>query len=336
MNRSELGRHAEQFLELLFQDLDRWGVSLDAHWDIDHLCYRTSTENEYETRKGIFGKLGDQLIESEVNGRAIATFKLHEAINFRGYRIDLIELPAPKSGKLTPTGFEHIEVVCDVPFHELEARYLDLTFDRKGLEKDLNRELELCLGTRNVKFHHASLESIITLEQNQDVFQALRRSGVLRDLHLRDPLIVGTFPLGIEMKNSDLDILIFADDLSTLAQELEMRYGSLTGYSLETYSVGGEPSVICRFTLEGIPFELFGQSRAPVHQEAFRHYLAEERLLKFGGVTLRESVMRIRGEGSKTEPAFCQALKLLGDPYQLMLKVQRLGTSELRDLIKFL
>ncbi len=333
MNRSELERRASLFLEMLFSDLDHAGVELEAHWDIDHLCYRTSTGEEYESLKLIFGELGDLLIESEVNGRAIATYKLHQAINFRGYVIDLIELPAPKSGKLTPTGFEHIEVVCDVSFSEIEARYPGLCFDRKGLAKDLNRELELCLGERNVKFHHASLESVITLERNSGVFQAIQRSGVLRDLHPRDPLIVGTFPLGIAVEDSDVDILIFADDFSGLARKLEELYGSRPAYSLDEHSVGGEPSMICRFSFEGVAFEIFAQGRAPVDQVAFRHYLAEERLLKHGGEALRKRVMKVRAGGSKTEAAFVQVLNLSGDPYQRMLKIQLLGNKELHDLV---
>ncbi len=333
MNQIEFERRALLFLELLFDDLAQVGVRPEAHWDIDHLCYRTSTAAEYDSLKLAFEDLGDLLIEAPVNGRLIATFKLQKAIYFRGFVIDLLELPAPKPGKLTPTGFEHMEVVCDVSFTELQDRYPGLNFDRQGLSKDLNRELELCLGPRNVKFHHASLESIIRLEENSRVHEALQDAGVLRDLRSKNPLVVGTFPLGLSLESSDVDVLLAAADLGTLAKDLEQLYGLRPGFFLEHRSVNERPTLICRFTQGGVRFELFAQNQEPVQQDAFRHYLAQERLLKLGGEELRQRVLHLRSAGTKTEAAFCQALKLTGDPFQRMLEVQRLGTGQVRALV---
>jgi predicted metalloenzyme YecM len=333
MSHHDLERQAHRFLEALFDDLAKAGVVLEEHWDIDHLCFRTATEGEYEHYKKIFCGLGVLLVESDVNGRLIATVKLERPLSFRGQRIDVIEVPAPKRGKPTPTGFEHIEVVCDVPFAELEARYPSATFDRKGLEKGYNQELELCLGERNLKFHPTSLASVVTLERNAAVWAAIERSGVLSDLRALGPLVAGTFPLGLGVPDSDVDVLLSLEDLPGGLREFRERYGAYPEFSIEAVTVDGLPTVICRFRVDDVPFELFAQPRPAIRQTAYRHFLVEERLLKHGGTELRKRVRAERSAGAKTEEAFARALHLDGDPYQRLLELQRLGGADLARVI---
>lgn len=160
----ELQKQALECLDLLFEDLKKHRIEIIPKWVIDHLCYRTATETEYQTLKTEFLNFSDLLIESPVNGRLISTFKLHRAIVFQNWSIDVVELPSPKKGKDTPRGFEHIEVVCDVPFSELIEKYSHLKLDLGGLSKSINPELEICLGRRNIKFHHTTLAEVIQIE----------------------------------------------------------------------------------------------------------------------------------------------------------------------------
>jgi hypothetical protein len=155
---------AQEFLKLLFQDLNKNRIEVLPNWVIDHLCYRTATETEYNILKNEFLNFSDLLIESPVNGRLISTFKLHKSIAFQSWSIEVIELPSPKKGKTASTGFEHIEVVCDVPFSKLIEKYSYLKLDLGGLSKPLNQELEICLGARNIKFHHMPLSEVIQIE----------------------------------------------------------------------------------------------------------------------------------------------------------------------------
>lgn len=165
-------RQATEFLSLLLNDLDRYQIYLEPHWDIDHLCYRVPTEERYQELKNVFSAFAELLIESPVNGRLISTYKLDVPIVFHDWMIDLIELPAPKPGKSAPEGFEHIEVVCDTPFSELQQKYKHLNLDVGGLGKLLNQELEIVLGERNIKFHHLSLQSVIWFEARGNVWPA--------------------------------------------------------------------------------------------------------------------------------------------------------------------
>ena len=164
LTQAAFSSEALKFLDLLFEDLKTNGVEIRTDWVIDHLCYRTATESEYQILKNEFLKFSDLLIESPVNGRLISTYQLHKAIDFQGWSIHVVELPSPKKGKVTARGFEHIEVVCDVPFSELIQQYSHLKLDVSGLSKSINQELEICLGSRNIKFHHMTLYDVIQLE----------------------------------------------------------------------------------------------------------------------------------------------------------------------------
>ncbi len=314
---------ARLFLEKLNLKLNEANVFLEPHWNIDHLCYRTDTLDRYHELKKEFLTFSRLLIESDVNGRPISTFKLDKPVYFENSSISVVELPAPKKGKVTLEGFEHIEVVCDLSFHELESRYKNLKIDKSGLKKDLNQEFELCFGDVNLKFHHLSLESVINLEGNQKIWPALKKSEVLSLLKEFNPLVAGTFPLGLQTEDSDIDILIKLVDKAQLISLAKKTWGSQSGFTVEETTVDKLETVIIRFQIDDVPFEIFAQAKEPIKQKAYLHFLVEERLLKEVGKDFRNLVMRLRKQGLKTEPAFAQALNLSGDPYEELLDLQK-------------
>ena len=318
MLQNEFQTQAMDFLTLLFAEMKSHGIAIQAGWDIDHLCYRVSSLDRYDALKKDFSTFGTLLVESEVNGRPIATFKLFDPITWGDANIDVVELPAPKPSKPTTEGFEHIEVVVDVPMKDLIERYAHLPLDRGGLKKDFNAELEITLGSRNLKFHHLSLESVVNLERHSQAFKALRTSEILRKFRKYDPLVAGTFPLGLNVADSDLDILMNATDLEALRTELQGEYGDLDFKSRITV-VDGLESLIVHFVHENIPFEVFAQSAPSVQQKAYRHFQIEEKILKNRGPEFLKKIRDLRNQGLKTEPAFAKALGLTGDPYDAVL-----------------
>lgn len=325
MNTAQFHSLANQFLIHLFDDITRAKIKLPVHWDIDHLCYRAATEEGYQKLKNDFAAFGNLLIESVVNGRMIATFKLHEPVFFQDWRIDLVELPAPKKGKSTPEGFEHIEVVCDVSFHELETLYSHLALDKKGLSKEYNQELEICLGERNIKFHHSSLESVISLEKKEKVFRAIMDSNVLAVLKEFHPLIAGTFPLDIDTTLSDVDVLIRCSDFDSLRTILEFQFSGFADFLIREK----EQTLVCNFTYKEVPFEIFAEDVEPVRQTAYRHFQVEERLLKYLGEDFKTRVKGERTVGMKTEHAFAKLLNLQDDPYSALLQLSLMSGSDL-------
>lgn len=318
---------AQAFLKDLFDDLSYHKVLLRTHWDIDHICYRADSLENYESLKNSFSEMGELLIESEVNGRLISTYKLHKPVFYEQWRIDLVELPAPKKGKITQEGLEHIEVVIDQPFSELMAQYAHLPLETKGFEKDYNQELEINFGQRNIKFHHSSLASVINLEKNERVWKVLQKSKVLKVLRVHKPLVAGTFPLGVYTENSDIDVLVEIQDHETLEKILKSHFESFDEFEMIRTMVDDLETTICSFSIDGVAFEIFGQDRNPVSQKAYRHFQVEEQLLKYGGEDFLRKVQDLRSKGEKTEPAFAKALELEGDPYHALLN------QNVKDLI---
>jgi predicted metalloenzyme YecM len=115
---NELQVLAEDFLNKVFNKIKLKEFVVEPHWDIDHLCFRVETADEYEAYRDTFSGLGDLLTEMNLNGRPIATFELHTPIQYKTWLIKLIELPAPKKGKAVKTGFEHLEMVVDISLED--------------------------------------------------------------------------------------------------------------------------------------------------------------------------------------------------------------------------
>ena len=327
MSEISFRNQAQVFLDRAFTELEKRKFRLDLHWHIDHLCFRTSTQEKYVSIKRQFESFSKLLIESEVNGRLISTFKLASPIVFHDWEIDLIEVPAPKKGKTVADGFEHFEVVCDLPFEELKNRYSSFRLDESGLSKVFNKELEVTFAGFAVKFHPLSLESVINIEANSKVYSALNNSEILKVLNPFDPLVAGTFPLNLNLDGSDLDI---SGEMDRAGKVLQDQFSQIPDFNFGQFHVQGEPSLTSSFTYQGIKFEIFGQKGPSIRQTGYLHFLAEERLLKTGGAVLAEKVKTARLSGLKTEPAFAKALGLTGDPYVELLVLQKESQNELK------
>lgn len=327
---SDLKKSSYTFLDQIFSSLDKINLKT-KNWPIDHLCFRTKTWQEYISYKKSFEGFSKLLIESEINGRPISTFKLPEFLFYKDRYIDLIELPAPKEGKIYPTGFEHAEFVADIELSSIQTLHPNLTFDSSGLDKDLNPELCLPLAKGlNVKFHNFSLESIINIEKNKSVYSAIKSSQILKKFKKYNPLITGTFPLGIDINNSDLDFMMSCLDFNNLKNEVEQNYPNA---KIEILTDNDESIFFSEFKFNDLRFEIFAQKKPSTEQRAYKHYLVEEQLLKLGGERLKQKIIKLKNAGLKTEPAFCNALNIKGDPYLKMLDLQ-LHTED--KLIKLL
>ncbi len=154
------------FLNNLFQEISEKKIDL-KFIEIDHLCFRTDTEEDYLKVCSDFSAMGELLIEAPVGGRMISTYKFHAPFQYKDIVIPLIEIPAPKASKKTQRGFEHIECVVTDSFEDLIKKYSHLKLVTGALSKELNPELEIELETGAIKFHHQSLEKVIEIEKLQ-------------------------------------------------------------------------------------------------------------------------------------------------------------------------
>lgn len=151
---------------------------------------------------------------------------------------------------------------------------------------------------------------------------------ILSALAPYSPTLVGTFPLGLQIEGSDLDLACTCADLDVFA-------GALAGLGFPRIERRAlEPdAVVASMVVGDVEVEVFGQA-LPVHAQAgFRHMIVEGRLLVLGGAPLADRVRAAKRAGLKTEPAFAAVLGLHGDPYRAVLDLEALPSDRLAALV---
>jgi len=151
--------------------------------------------------------------------------------------------------------------------------------------------------------------------------QAIARLDLLEHLRAFDPHVVGTLPLGVALPGSDIDIVCQAADPTAFAARLWARFGAEAGFAMHQW-IGAPRPVVARFSAHGWDIEVFGCALPVADQPGWRHFDVERRLLALGGPGFHAAVLDGRRQGLKTEPAFCRALGLAGDPYALLFDMQ--------------
>lgn len=268
-------------------------------WIIDHICYRTSTYEEYHQ---VLEQLavpssdlaGMVLSTAMVNGRPITSLRLNEPLSVDGKLIEVLEIPAPKSSQSYSSGFEHAEVLALEPV----------------------KENEVMLMPGKVKFHYLPLSGLIAVEEKPGLGDWITKHRLTDLLSAWDPLFSGSIPIGVDTRDSDLDILLYGKDLFVAANEI-LR--TLHGAGITTsgeWKLGqcrqGACMTLCINT-GTTPIELFLATEHPSRQDSHRDLVAEYLLLIQHGDSLREKVRALKETGIDTETAFARALQLPSD-----------------------
>lgn len=290
---------------------------LEKHWEIDHVCFRTDSLEHYTTTKQDFEQRAQLLIESPIGGRPIATYELDRPIWCQHGLVSLVEVPAPKTGRIVDRGYEHLEVVIDCDFQTLMTKYPELNFDDRAISKELNPELEAKFDNFNVKFHHHALNHVIEFEKDKRITAFLPS---LKAFAIYTPLLSGTIPLGINVPGSDLDILMATDNFDQLAALIKQTYPSA--------QIKVTDHLVANLEFQGLPIEFYAKNRPVLEQNAHRHLRIEGRLLKLLGASFKAKIIELKRQGIKTEPAFGQLLEL-SSPYEELLELYYLSDREL-------
>lgn len=169
--------------------------------------------------------------------------------------------------------------------------------------------------------------------QQRRLADSLHRSGLLDRFSLYHPSVAGTFPIGIDIPGSDIDVLCEVHDPDVFLRIGISEYGHLDGFEAYRRNVQGEERSIIRFLWEQIPIELFGQGRPPARQNGCRHMIVERRLLALDEPSAAESIRALKREGMKTEPAFARLYNLSGNPYDVLDRLVEADEQELRQIL---
>lgn len=172
-----------------------------------------------------------------------------------------------------------------------------------------------------------------TLRQ-REAWKVLVTHQVLERLHVFDPVLAGTFPLALDLPDSDLDVICEVHDASAFAICLADHFSLASEFRLSRSVVHNEPTTMASFVIDGFPIEVFGQAVPVDNQAAVVHLDVEYRLLELAGDWLRSAVLALKRAGLKTEPAFTQALCLAGDPYERLYKMSAWTDDQLLDVLR--
>lgn len=153
------------FLKQILQEIEAEGFDLSDFVQMDHMCFRVPTLERYELKKNELANMARLLGEAQINGRPIAVFRLNEPVHFQSWRIDTVEIPAPRDGVKTKEGLEHVELVLYDDKAIFLEKYSGKQFEMKAADRGINPEIVYRLPTYTVKFHLLSLPTVVYLEK---------------------------------------------------------------------------------------------------------------------------------------------------------------------------
>lgn len=162
-------------------------------------------------------------------------------------------------------------------------------------------------------------------------YGVLSSHGIMESLAQYAPVLAGTFPLGIDVRGSDMDIVCrWTGDFTSFGDEMSRLFAGYDDFS--TGVSGDGKAFLCRFTAGGIPVEIYACNMEPVRSNAYRHMLVEARVLRLLGGEFMRRVVELKEKGVKTEPAFARLLGLDGDPYVAVLGLENVSDE---DIMRF-
>jgi hypothetical protein len=162
--------------------------------------------------------------------------------------------------------------------------------------------------------------------------RALAECDVLGRLAPFDPRVAGTPPLGLDLPDSDIDVLCFAPDARAFTDAVWHNFSNAPAFTVKQLMREPMP-VVASFDVAGWRIEIYGEAAPVDQQRGWRHFAVERRLLALGGEHLAVAVLAQRRQGMKTEPAFAAVLGLRGDPYLALLD---LGEQDDKTLVSAL
>jgi len=153
-----------------------------------------------------------------------------------------------------------------------------------------------------------------------ETYEILIQNNILSKLKTFDPILVGTIPVNIDIKKSDLDIICYWKDKTNFIKKLQSSFRNENEFTIREILIDNHESVIANFKISDFEIEIFGQNIPTKEQNGYKHMIIEYEILKSKGENFRLEIIKLKQNGYKTEPAFGLLLGLKGDPYLELLK----------------
>ena len=150
----------ESFLDKIFDNLKVAGVSLDDLVELDHIAYRTESIEKYEEIKEVLLPFFKTYSDRKFGGRNILVGRFEESLVYNKFKIEGVEVLAPKEDNVFKNGLENAEFVIEGTLKDFRAKYSDINFDLHAYDREVNPELCIEFDNCAVKFHEISLLDI--------------------------------------------------------------------------------------------------------------------------------------------------------------------------------
>lgn len=145
------------------------------------------------------------------------------------------------------------------------------------------------------------------------------------------PVIVGTYPIDIQVEGSDIDIVMTCDDYDEIVPVLKDQFSEYSGFELDVKDV-----VICRFEYDHYLFELYISHKPVESLNSYRHLVIEDKILNHFDDDFKKEVIELKKKGIKTELAFALLLGLSGNPYDALLNIDDLSDLNWQNDLRLL
>ena len=155
--------------------------------------------------------------------------------------------------------------------------------------------------------------------KQKEIYRIVNEYNLLEILKDYSPIIVGTFPININIENSDIDIILQVQNMKVLEDLL------ITNFSKFRYfksTLLDNNNFVCNFIIENYPFEIFAQNLKTEKQYGYLHMIKEYKILASEDENFAEKIRELKRNGIKTEPAFCSMLNIKGNPYIELLSYE--------------
>lgn len=160
-------------------------------------------------------------------------------------------------------------------------------------------------------------------DKQKRAYEVLTKYEIFEKLSNYSPILAGTIPIDIDVdvdvEGSDLDIICEVKNETEFLELLNQILPQNVDFTIENNIINNENCIILNCILEEFPIEIFGQNKPTTKQNAYRHMIAEHKILQEKGEDFKQKIIELKKKGIKTEPAF-GLLMNLKNPYEDLLK----------------
>lgn len=158
-----IGDYQSFFSDLLRRQKE---VGIDiSGMPMSHLLYRVVTLPEYEALRDQLKLFCSEFSETQFNGRAVSILVLKDELILEdGFKVSVIELPAPRAAHMYPSGLESIGVVVGKTLPNFIEKYKKVLTGVKDHGQYCQPAFITFDNDKTSKFYDISLTDIIALQ----------------------------------------------------------------------------------------------------------------------------------------------------------------------------